>query len=289
MLATSKHETGHTFNPVEEANWLSWSARKKYFEDMYDPVLGKNENRKKMAKENGNTEEGDGVKYYGRGFVQLTWKNNYKKMKEKFGIDFVNQQEKTLEHDLAMKILIYGSEEGVFTGLKLSDFINSSKTDYYNARKVINGTDAASSIKEIAEKIEKCLKIEKCECSTIIKKEGYDIDAAVNYIVSNAEPSSISACAKYVRKAIEAGGLSTAGRPVSAKDYDTFLPTLGFSKVETTDYVKGDIVVFDAVQGHQHGHIAMWSGSQWVSDFKQNSIIVNSAYNNGTKSIFRWQ
>lgn len=47
MLATAELETGHTFNPVEEANWLSWGVRKKYFEGMYDPVLGKNEKRKK--------------------------------------------------------------------------------------------------------------------------------------------------------------------------------------------------------------------------------------------------
>uniref|UniRef100_A0AAU6WW20 Glycoside hydrolase family 19 catalytic domain-containing protein n=1 Tax=Chryseobacterium endophyticum TaxID=1854762 RepID=A0AAU6WW20_9FLAO len=41
---------------------------------MYDPVLGKNDKRKKMAKDNENTKEGDGEKYYGRGYVQLTWK-----------------------------------------------------------------------------------------------------------------------------------------------------------------------------------------------------------------------
>lgn len=128
-----------------------------------------------------------------------------------------------------------------------------------------------------------------CNCSTKSSKTGYDIDAAVTYIESHAESSSISACAKYVRKAIEAGGLSTTGRPGSAKDYDAFLPTIGFTRVDTGDYVKGDIVVFDSVPGHPHGHIAMWTGTQWVSDFKQNSIIVNSAYNDGTKSIFRWQ
>lgn len=163
MLATAELETGHTFNPVEEANWLSWKVRKKYFEDMYDPILGKNEKRRKMAKKNENIKQGDGVKYFGRGFVQITWKKNYRKMGEKFGVDLVNSPEKAAEHDIAIKIMIYGCEEGEFSGVSLGDYINSKKTDYYNARRVINGTDRADIVKGYAEKMEKCLKIRKCK------------------------------------------------------------------------------------------------------------------------------
>ncbi len=163
MLATAELETGHTFNPVEEANWLSWEARKKYFEGMYDPVLGKNEKRKKMALENENTKQGDGVKYFGRGFVQITWKRNYRRMGEKFGIDLINSPDKALEHDIAIKIMIYGSEEGKFSGKSLGDYINTEKTDYYNARRVINGTDRADTVQSYAQKMEKCLKIKKCK------------------------------------------------------------------------------------------------------------------------------
>ncbi|MBD3906475.1 hypothetical protein NAL32_17290 [Chryseobacterium sp. Ch-15] len=123
MLATVKHETGHTFDPVEEANWLSWKVKKKYFEDMYDPILGKNEARRNKAIEIGNTSAGDGVKYYGRGYVQITGKTNYQKMKDKFNVDFVNDVTKVAEHEWAMKILIYGSEDGIFTGKKLSNYI----------------------------------------------------------------------------------------------------------------------------------------------------------------------
>ncbi|WP_312076611.1 hypothetical protein [Chryseobacterium sp.] len=164
MLATAKHETGNTFDPVEEANWLSWNARKKYFEEMYDVVLGKNEKRRKMANDNGNTKEGDGAKYYGRGYVQLTWKNNYQKMQDKFGVNLVDNRSNALNHELAVKIMIYGSEKGIFTGVKLSNYISESKKDYVNARRVINGTDQATSIAGYAEKIEKCLKIKKCNC-----------------------------------------------------------------------------------------------------------------------------
>lgn len=158
MLATAKHETAHTFDPISEY------GGKSYFERMYDPVLGKSEGRRNMAKRNGNTTQGDGVKYKGRGYVQLTWKNNYQTMKTKFGVDLVGHPDKALDHELAIKIMIYGSESGVFTGKKLSNYINDSKTDYFNARRVINGTDKADSIKGYAEKIEKCLKIAECNC-----------------------------------------------------------------------------------------------------------------------------
>lgn len=56
---------------------------------MYDPVLGKNEKRRKMALINENTKQGDGVKYFGRGFVQITRKKNYRRM----GVKKVNFQE----------------------------------------------------------------------------------------------------------------------------------------------------------------------------------------------------
>ena len=46
--------------------------------------------------------------------------------------------------------------KGLFTGKKLSDYINATKTDYLNARRIINGVDRADDIKGYAEKLEKC-------------------------------------------------------------------------------------------------------------------------------------
>lgn len=157
MLATAKHETAHTFNPIKEY------GGKSYLERMYDPILGKSEKRRSMALKNENTQQGDGVKYCGRGFVQLTWKKNYRKTGEKFGVDLISFPEKALEHNLAIKIMIYGSEDGTFTGKALGDYISLDETDYYNARRVINGIDKAATIQGYAEKIEKFLKIKKCK------------------------------------------------------------------------------------------------------------------------------
>jgi hypothetical protein len=34
----------------------------------------------------------------------------------------------------------------------------------------------------------------------------------------------------------------------------------------------GDVVVFDKTTNHENGHIAMFDGDQWISDFKQNDM-----------------
>ncbi|WP_204350631.1 glycoside hydrolase family 19 protein [Klebsiella variicola] len=86
-----------------------------YF-NKYDPVLAATQELKDKAIANGNTQQGDGYKYRGRGCVHLTWKNNYKKAKDKFGIDYVNQPELAADFKHAVPIMIWGMEVGIFTG-----------------------------------------------------------------------------------------------------------------------------------------------------------------------------
>ena len=88
--------------------------------------------------------------YYGRGFVQLTWESNYKKMSEFLGVDLVGNPDLALEPRYAADILVYGMMNGEFTRRSLSRYINIVQTDYYNARRVVNGTDRASLIKDYA-------------------------------------------------------------------------------------------------------------------------------------------
>lgn len=84
--------------------------------------------------------------YYGRGFVQLTWKDNYQKMANWLGIDLVNKPELALKTEVAAKIIVYGMINGSFTGKKLSDYIGGSYNDFYNARRIVNGLDKAQLI-----------------------------------------------------------------------------------------------------------------------------------------------
>lgn len=122
----------------------------------------------------------------------------------------------------------------------------------------------------------------KMEIGTYIPNKGkFNVQAALEWARNNCCTKSQGKCAKYVRQMIEAGGLSTAGRPVSAYQYASFLPKIGFMHIisltgkssqmqwSNTEAQPGDI----SVMAHgQHGHICMWTGKQWVSDFVQNNM-----------------
>jgi predicted chitinase len=55
----------------------------------------------------GNTSWGDGYKYRGRGFNQITWKGQYKSYGEKIGIDLVKYPDKLLEPAIAAKVCFF--------------------------------------------------------------------------------------------------------------------------------------------------------------------------------------
>lgn len=151
MLATLKHETANTFHPITEYGSVSYFNR-------YDPVLADTATRRATAKANGNTVRGDGYKYRGRGFVQITWKNNYKKLGDALGYDLVNNPDEALNPVVAYKIMSYGMRKGIFTGKKLSDYITDTSADYVHARRIINALDQAEKIAGYAAKFEKILK-----------------------------------------------------------------------------------------------------------------------------------
>lgn len=151
MLATLKHETADTFQPITEYGGQS------YF-NKYDPVLADTATRRATARANGNTQKGDGYKYRGRGFVQITWKNNYKRLGDAIGYDLVNYPEKALDPAVAYQVMSYGMRKGIFTGKKLADYMSANKANYREARRIINALDKADTIKNYAIHFEKILR-----------------------------------------------------------------------------------------------------------------------------------
>lgn len=135
-LATADRETGGTMKPIKE-----WGGAQ-YFTRMYD-VTGRDPAR---ARKMGNTAPGDGARYCGRGYVQLTWKANYQKLGDLVGFPLVGNPDLAMRPDVAAEVMILGMSRGLFTGKKLADYITAEKCDFVNARRVINGLDHAKEI-----------------------------------------------------------------------------------------------------------------------------------------------
>lgn len=152
MLATAWHETATTMLPIKEYGGPT------YFEKMYD-VAG---DRPKLCIANGNTCAGDGGRYFGRGYVQLTWKANYARAGEKLGVDLVENPDLALRPDIAARILRRGMDEGWFTGKKNSTYLPetgvATREQYISARRIINGTDKADLIEDYAQAFERALR-----------------------------------------------------------------------------------------------------------------------------------
>ena len=146
-LATAHHET---------ANWshMKELGGEAYLKRMYD----KAGLRPAKARELGNTEPGDGVKFAGRGYVQLTGRSNYVKAGKALGLDLLKEPGKVEEPTIAAKVLIWGMATGAYTGKASRDYLLKRPPDYVNARRIINGTDKASLIASYAKEFEAALR-----------------------------------------------------------------------------------------------------------------------------------
>lgn len=141
-LATAYHEVAFTMRPIHE------KGGSRYFFSMYD----KEGSRPRVAARLGNTQKGDGVKFHGRGYVQLTGRSNYTKASKLVGADLVGNPNLALDLDIAGKILFTGMETGLFTGRKFNHYFNKTNADWINGRRIINGLDKAPQIAEYGKK-----------------------------------------------------------------------------------------------------------------------------------------
>ena len=141
VLATAFHETAFTMQPIREFGGPGYYFR------MYDPASPLPD-RAALARRM-RARPGDGVVFYGRGYVQLTWRTNYEKMGSVFGVDLTSSAkaaDAALDAALAAKIMLRGMIEGSFTGRKLSGYFNDARADWRGARRIINGLDRAQEI-----------------------------------------------------------------------------------------------------------------------------------------------
>ena len=115
ILATVFHECATTMWPITEYGSQSYLQGKEYWP------------------------------YIGRGFVMITWEDNYRHASQQLSLtgsrDLVEHPELALDSLISARILFRGMAEGWFTGKKLGQYFNESKDDPVNARQIVNGND----------------------------------------------------------------------------------------------------------------------------------------------------
>lgn len=131
ILATATHESGAGKHMEEFASGRAYEGRRSL----------------------GNTQPGDGMRYKGRGYVQLTGRRNYTDWSRRLGMDLVSNPRQVENPRVAAQILVGGMMQGTFTGRGLGSYINNNQTDFVNARRTVNGTDRAQGIAQIAQRL----------------------------------------------------------------------------------------------------------------------------------------
>lgn len=138
ILATACHETAHTMRPVRET--LATSDKQAIAR--LDAAYAKGQLKRVKT-----PYWRDG--WFGRGYVQITHKANY----DKLGVT----KQTALQRDTATRVLLDGMLEGKFTGHRLDKYVALSKSDFVGARKVVNGTDRAKDIADLARQYDAAL------------------------------------------------------------------------------------------------------------------------------------
>jgi hypothetical protein len=135
----------------------------------------------------------------------------------------------------------------------------------------------------------------------------WDIQSSLKSLRENKKsgPAAPYQCAKYVNRALRDGGVHLQqvkfrypGDGPSACDYGAYLEDVGFEVFyDNTDDelmcrayhpVAGDIAIFMPIAAevkngltinlHKHGHIQMYDGISWISDFEQKHFFVGKDY-----------
>lgn len=154
ILATIWHETATTMQPIAEYGkgqgrpYGTWQRNSKG--ELY---AYKNWNRNTVYLQSEYPHL-----YYGRGETQNTWYDNYEKLSKVFNVDFLSNPDLLLTQEWSTPVTIHSMKVGLYTGKKLSDYLNQSNKDYVSARRIINGMDKANLIARYAETFEKALR-----------------------------------------------------------------------------------------------------------------------------------
>ncbi|HCL6629004.1 TPA: hypothetical protein N2R15_003751 [Citrobacter amalonaticus] len=107
----------------------------------------------------------------------------------------------------------------------------------------------------------------------------WNINTAVDHAKRYANARSLGRCAEYTREAISAGGVQI-GHTNSAKDYGILLENAGFKAIGIGEnLLAGDVVIIQPYPGgNPNGHMAIFDGTTWYSDFRQRDMWAGPGY-----------
>lgn len=142
ILAVWEYDAGGT--PMDDVRWLAYMLATVYHECA---------TRMWPTTEYGSESYLKGKEYWpyiARGFVGLTWEENYRNASSALGLvddrDLVDHPEMALDSLISARIMFRGMSEGWFTSRKLGQYFNDDKDDPVNARQIINGNDCDDMI-----------------------------------------------------------------------------------------------------------------------------------------------
>ena len=128
-----------------------------------------------------------------------------------------------------------------------------------------------------------------------INSQEIDIEKAIQYLEEHLQPEATEECGTYVGNALNAAGFNirTTNRYAYLFYYDDLLINAGFSIIGNLSdipvFERGDIMVNLNTTLHKDGHICMYNGSKWLSDFAQKSIYTYSNELDIPTYFFRYQ
>lgn len=141
ILATAFHETGPRSDP------LHMTPRSEKYNPPEDMYFRRYDPPNRVATMLGNVQTGDGLRFKGRGYVQITGRRNYGLAAGKLGLPLLQNPGMVMDPPVAAVVLVRGMAEGWFTGRKLSDYdFTVNDGAWERAREIVNGDDDAALI-----------------------------------------------------------------------------------------------------------------------------------------------
>jgi hypothetical protein len=107
--------------------------------------------------------------------------------------------------------------------------------------------------------------------ATSTNAQRIDVDKFTRFLSGITRSTSTKKCARSIRIGLQSAGAKIVNHPVAAADWGKTLQQIGYQKINLSfdQPKKGDIYIIDRNASSRYGHIAAYSGSAWVSDYKQ--------------------